>query len=401
MLASLEFAPVGWNQLMTLSVRPSRLLGILLMCAVSAMAATKPHYVVTNDDVPANLPSSVTFYTIHPDGTLTKKAKVGTGGNGAAAGYFGTQRVTVLNNAQSECVYASNAESGDIVGISVATLQQVGLARGSSTDNGIANGIGLAMSAGYLYAGFTGSSTIGTFQMSAGCNLTYVSSIQTNGLESGTVDGMAVYGNLLVVTYGDGSIQSFNISGGVPVSNGDEQNSTGSSGANWPSQVDITQDGHFAIFGDVSTATVVEVSDISSGKLTPTVVYRLGRDNNSSNIWLSPDESLLYVANTQGGEIEAAFFDKTNGTLSKGCTSKVLRGYANKWAYLSTMATDKTSGTGNVVYVAEYGAPSWIGVVDVTVAAGKCTLVEAAKSPVSDATSPGLLSIGVYPPRPF
>jgi 6-phosphogluconolactonase (cycloisomerase 2 family) len=165
--------------------------------------------------------------------------------------------------------------------------------------------------------------------------------------------------------------------------------------------VDITQDGHFAIFGDVSTGTVVEVSDISSGKLTPTVVYRLGRDNNSANIWLSPDESLLYVANTQGGEVEAAFFDKTNGTLSKGCTSKILRGYANKWAYLSTMATDKTTGTGNVVYVAEYGAPSSIGVVNVTVDAGKCTLVEAAKSPVNDVTSPGLLSIGVYPPRPF
>lgn len=401
MLASVEFAPVGWNQLMTLSVRPSKLLGILLMCAVSAMAATKPHYVVTNDDVPANLPSSVTFYTIHPDGTITKKAKIGTGGNGAGAGFFGTQRVSVLNDGQSECVYASNAESGDIVGISVAKLQRVGLARGSSSDIGSANGIGLAMSTGYLYAGFTDSSTIATFQLVAGCKLTYVSSMSVIGLEGGGVDGMSVRGNMLVVTYGDGSIQSFDISGGVPVSNGDEQNSTGSSGANWPSQVDITEDGHFAIFGDVSTATVVEVSDISSGKLTPTVVYRLGHDNNSSNIWLSPDESLLYVANTQGGEIEAAFFDKTHGTLAKGCNSKVLRGYANKWAYLSTMATDKKSGTGNVVYVAEYGAPSWIGVVDVTVAAGKCTLIEAAKSPVSDITSPGLLSIGVYPPRPF
>ena len=386
---------------MTFSVRPSRILGMLLMCAVCTMAATKPHYVMTNDDVPANLPSSVTFYTIHPDGTLTKKAKVGTGGNGAAAGYFGTQRVTVLNDGSNECVYASNAESGDIVGISVTALRREGLARASKTDNGIANGIGLAMSTGYLYAGFTGSSTIGTFQLVAGCKLTYVSSISAVGLEGGTVDGMAVNGSILVVTYGDGSIQSFDISAGVPVSNGDEQNSTASSGANWPSQVDITQDGHFAIFGDTSTATVVEVSDISSGKLTPTVVYKLGHDQSSANIWLSPDESLLYVANTQGGEVEAAFFDKTTGAVSKGCVSKVLRGFANKWAYLATLATDTTTGTGNVVYVAEYGAPGLIGVVDVTVNGSECTLTEATKSPVTDITSPGLLSIGVYPPRPF
>jgi 6-phosphogluconolactonase (cycloisomerase 2 family) len=401
MLTSLQLAPVGMEPLMSFSARPSRPFITLLLCAVSAMAATKPHYVMTNDDVPANLPSSVTFYTIRPDGTLAKKAKVGSGGNGAAGGFFGTQRVTVLDDGNNECVYASNAESGSIVGISVATLQRVGLARGSNSDSGAVNGIGLAMSSSYIYAGYTGSNTIGTFQLVAGCNLTFVSDIDVSGLQGGAIDGMAVTGNMLVVTYGDGSIQSFDISNGVPVSNGDEQNSTGSKGANWPGQVDITQDGHYALFGDTSTSTVVEVSDISSGKLTPTVVYHLGPDDNSSNIWLSPDESLLYVANTQGGEIEAAFFDKTNGTLSKGCTSKVLKGFGTKYAYLATMATDKTTGTGDVVYVAEYGAPSYIGVVNVAVNGSKCTITESPKSPVSDITSPGLLSIGVYPPRPF
>ena len=197
---------------------------------------------------------------------------------------------------------------------------------GSSSDIGSANGIGLAMSAGYLYAGFTDSSTIATFQLVAGCKLTYVSSMSV--IRPGRRRGrwMSVprimprcylWGRLHPV------VRHFWGSAGL---NGDEQNSTGSSGSNWPSQVDITQDGHFAIFGDVSTATVVEVSDISSGKLTPTLVYRLGHDNNSANIWLSPDESLLYVANTQGGEVEAAFFDQTTGTLSKGCAIEGLEG---------------------------------------------------------------------------
>jgi DNA-binding beta-propeller fold protein YncE len=187
----------------------------------------------------------------------------------------------------------------------------------------------------------------------------------------------------------------------MPVSNGDEQNSTGKKGASWPSGVDITQDGHYAIFGDVATSTIVEVSDISSGKLTKTVLYNLGRDLSAATVRLSPDETLLYIANTQGGEITAAFFDKTTGVISKGCVSKVLKGFGTAWAYLGSLLTEENSGTGGIIYVAEYGAPSSIGMVEVTSSAGQCTLTESANSPVSDPNSPGLLSIGIYPPRPF
>jgi hypothetical protein len=386
---------------MSLPVRYSRFLSSLLLCAVSAVAATKPHYIVTNDDVPPKLPSSVTFYTIGTNGVLTRKATVNTGGNGVGGGFFGTQRVSVLNDGKNQCVYASNAQNNDVVGISVSKLKIGGSGRGSKTDDGSANGIGLAMNASYIYASFTTSNTIATFQVMPGCKLKFVSDISVNGLQNGAIDGMAINGSMLVVTYGDGSIQSFNISAGTPVSNDDEQNSTGFPGANWPSQVDITQEGHFAIFGDVSTSTIVEISDISSGKLTTTVLYHLGPDASSANVWLSPDESLLYVANTQGGEIEAAFFDKTAGTLTKGCTSKVLKGYAADWAYLATMVNQKNSGTGGKIYVAEFGAPASIGIVNVQVSAGTCTLTETSKSPISDPSSPGLLSIGVYPPRLF
>src|SRR5208283_3105052 len=160
-------------------------------------------------------------------------------------------------------------------------------------------------------ASFTDDSTIGTFQVKPGCKLSFVGDTAVGGLQGGTIDGMVLHGNIMVVTYGDGSIESFDISAGTPVSNGDEQNSTGYShgGNTYPSGVDITQDGHYTIFGDTSVSTVVEVSDISSGKLTPTVVYRLGKGINSSNILLSPDETLLYISNNQSGTITAAFFD--------------------------------------------------------------------------------------------
>lgn len=213
---------------------------------------------------------------------------------------------------------------------------------------------------------------------------------------------MVIHGNMMVVTYGDGSIESFNISAGVPVSNRDEQNSTGShSGNTYPSGVDITQDGHYAIFGDTSPFTVVEVSDISSGKLKPTIVYRLGNAMNSSNILRSPDETLLYVSNNQGGRVTAAFFDKSSGKLSKGCVSHILKGFVSNWSYVASLALGKTTGTGGVLYVAEYGSPSSIGEINLKSSGGKCTLTEPSRSPVADPNSPGLLSIGVFPPRPF
>ena len=382
----------------------SCLVGVIvavLVCAGSAFSASKPHYVITNDDVPPKLPTSATFYTVGVGGVLTQTKTVNTGGNGIAAGLFGTQRIAVLQNGSSKCVFASMAQTNDIAWIPIGTLKTGGRARGSSGDDGSTNGIGMAVNANYLYAAFTASNTIGTFQVQSGCKLNFVSDINVTPLNGGSVDGMAIHGNMLVVTYGDGSIESFDISAGVPVSNGDEQNSTGKKGANWPSGVDVTQDGHYAVFGDIATSTMVEVSDISSGKLTKTKLYNLGRDLSSATVLLSPDETLLYVANTQGGEVTAAFFDKTTGVVSKGCVSKTLKGFASNWAYLGTMVTEQTSGTGGVIYVAEYGAPSSIGMVQVKSKGGKCTLTESGKSPVSDPNSPGLLSIGVYPPRPF
>jgi hypothetical protein len=146
------------------------------------------------------------------------------------------------------------------------------------------------------------------------------------------------------------------------------------------------------------------VSDISSGKLTPTVVYHLGNELNSSNILLSPDETLLYISNNQSGTITAAFFNKTTGKLTKGCATRSLKDFATDWVYLGALGLEKTTGTGGVVYVAEFAAPlesSSIGIVNVKSTGGTCTLKEASVSPASDPNSQGLLSIGVFPPRPF
>ncbi len=385
-------------------IRVVALIAGVLAAREPAMAA--PPYVITNDD------PGVSFYAVAPDGQLALQQQVSIGGFGNIAGFFGTNRISVLDTANQQCVYASSASTGQIAGIVISTLTVGGSASGSLTDNGASNGIGLAMSMSmngqYLYASFTGSNTIGTFQVQPGCSLTFVNDVSVAGLAGGMINGLATHGNLMITTFTDGSIQSFNISAGTPVSNGDEQYSTATlttKDATYPNSIDITSDGHYAIFGDTSTSAVVEVSDISSGKLTPTLVHTSKASINSSNVMLSPDETLLYVIDTQGATVSAIFFDKTTGKLSGGCVSGRIRGESANWSYLAGLGLISQTGDGGGVYVAEFGGPSAIAMVKLESSgrggSGKCSLQEVSKSPFADPNSQGLLSIGTFPPRPF
>ncbi len=378
----------------------------ICLCIAHGLALGQSEsYLIANSDAPFS--NRLSFYNIGTTGLLSLKQEVSTEGAGIGGGYFATNRVSMVNSGTDQCIYASNAASGDISGINVSNLEFTSSTSGSSTDGGTSNGIGLVTNAQYLYASFTDSNTIGTFQVESDCGLMFVNDVSVAGLQGGIIDGMAISGNILVVTYGDGSIESFNISSGPPVSNGDEQNSTAyvtSTGATYPSGVEITQDGHYALFGDTSTSAVVEVSDISSGRLTKTVSYTLGSSIGSSNIMLSPDETLLYISNNQGDQITAAWFNASTGKLTAGCTSGKLRDYGAEWSYLAGLALETNTATGGMVYVAEYGNPdstSHIGMVQVSSVGGKCTLQEVSSSPALEFSLGGLLSIGTFPPRSF
>ncbi len=108
--------------------------------------------------------TGVSFYTVSPGGSLTLKQQVQTGGYGIAGGFFGANRISVLDNASQQCVYASEALSGNIVGISINTLTVVGSTAGSPVDAGSSNGVGLAMNNKYLYASFTDSTRLAPFK---------------------------------------------------------------------------------------------------------------------------------------------------------------------------------------------------------------------------------------------
>jgi hypothetical protein len=362
-------------------------------------------YLITNDDYTRGKNDTATFFNIAADGTLSNPTLVTTGGEGNGGGYFAESRVNVLNNATTPCVYLSAGSTNTITGVQTLTQTVVGDFPASATDNGADNGIGMVMNNNYLYASFSSSGTIATFGVQPGCGLQFLSDISPVGLNGGNPKGMALHGNLMIVTYGDGSIQSFDISAGVPVSNGDEQNSAGFGSDEFPDGVDITQDGHYAIFGDASSSGNVEVSDISSGKLTQTILYStstgITAGFNSNNVRLSPDGTLLYITNNSSGQVTAAFFNKTTGRVSPGCISAQLSGFDSNFSFLSTPVTQLPTGNGSVLYLAELGQPSAIAMINVTSAGGKCSLKEAAGSPVIDNNSLSLISIGVYPPRRY
>jgi lactonase family protein with 7-bladed beta-propeller len=376
-------------------LRTFLLAALLQVMGSNAFAQTR--YVVTNDDTPFPFPNGVSFFSEDGSGLLTFQQQVNTNGYGISGGYFGESRLAVANDGQENCVFASQASNGNIVGVIVSNQTVGGVAFGSTTDTGLSNGIGLLAVGGYLYASFTDSNTIGTFKIQTGCNLMFINDTAVSGLNGGVINAMAANGKLLVASFTDGSIESFNISNGPPTSNADEQISTATRktyGATYPNQIVITQDGHYAIFGDTSTAVVLEVSSLSSGKLSPTVAFGSLFGISSSNILLSPDETVLYAVNTQGDAVSAFFFNKATGKLKYGCKSGPIKGQSESWSYLASAALVSDSGNGGGVYVAEFGATSGIALIRYSATTGKCSLQEDPGSPFL-AKSTGLLSIAI------
>ena len=393
----------GWARPLAISL--SLLLALTTPSRATDNAASSG-LLITNNDVPSPYSNTITLYGLNAAGAPANKTVIPTGGSGIGGGYFAATRLVVVPNGTNVCVFASDAAfySNDISAIDAKSQTVIGRFNGSVTDSGVANGIGLATNAKYVYANFTSTSTIGTFQIGSGCALTFLGDVFTAGLNGGLVVGMTVRGNFMIVSYGDGSIESFDISGGEPVSHGDAQLSAGAANDHFPAGIDITQDGHFAIFGDSSTIATIEVSDLSEGKLAPTVAYDVGQGWNSGNVRLSPDESMIYIANDSGGEVTASFFDKSTGVVTSGCASAPLSGFYTNWSYAGGVRTQIPTGTGGLLYVPEFGSSGFssIGIVQLAVSGSACTLTEIATSPLVDNKDfSSLLSVQVYPGRSY
>jgi hypothetical protein len=205
----------------------------------------------------------------------------------APIGAFPTQGTSVLHLAALKdqllytgigvtCLYISEPlpssssslyPNGDIAMFTVNTVTGVptyvtsyAAPAGVSSYWGIGLTTGVKSPSHFLYAGYsnTGSNTIISWKMNAqNCALSAPLQHPVTPLNGGVISGMAeaIGGNYLVVTYNDGSIQSFSTpaSGAINPSCPSAIDSTGFlTQGSMPSGVDVTSDGRYAIFGDIS-----------------------------------------------------------------------------------------------------------------------------------------------------
>jgi hypothetical protein len=134
------------------------------------------------------------------------------------------------------------------------------------------------------------------------------------------------------------------------------------------------------------------------------LVYDLGPGWNSSSVRLTPDESMIIVTNNSGGAVTALRFNKVSGKIASGCTSGPLSGFYPSWSYAGAAALQLPTSLGGLIYVPEFGSNGFssIGVVQLNSTGKSCTLSELSTSPIVDNNdASALLSIGIYPVRPF
>jgi hypothetical protein len=397
------------------------------LCTFGAAAQTTPHYLIVNNNHPAG--NFATFFTLATDGTFTAQQKVATGGKGVPLPQLfetpSSQGVATFHSASQDCFFVADAGTSDIAAID-STLKVVGRFRGGATDLNNFAGIALAINHNFLYAAFTGrvnsslGGALGSFAIESGCRLKFLGSVPAVG--TGFVYpilrypvAIAAHARILVLVYGDGSIESFHFSNGLAESNGDLRNSTATENQQGvTSSVDITQDAKFAVFGvnvGEGATGAVEVTNISSGSLsTSSKLYTLA-NYDSSYVRLSPDESLLYQ--TGPAYAGAAIFNKTTGAVTDGCAG-VLKdpneGRTVEWWFVSAQAlADNASGTGSTVYYAENtavpgsaGNDQYVGFVNVSSSGNSCTLTESPQSNVEmQSNSPDFGTLATWPPRAF
>jgi len=388
-------------------------IALLAFSAGSAYAATH-YYVVANNNVfPIN---SVSVYEV--SGTsLVSLTNVPTGGAGSGGGYFGQGRQSINQDGSSTCVFAADAETGDISAMKViATSPYLGVVSNFYSpdgDSGTDDGIGITVAGGYLYANYTGNGSnippsIGVWKITPGCSLGFVTHLtNTSGLNGGVIDGMAATpnGKYLVVAYGDGSVGSYAIGGGSISLIGQEIIAGQGVGAGASAgTVAISSKGNWAIFGDFSGSnnTQLDVAAIgSNGALAPTTSYggtgSLGNGVDSNGIQLSPNNKFIYVADTYSGQETTVSFDATTGVITypNGCLTS-LNGFNTNWLYAPQVATVANSGSGAGLYISEgfLNGDSYIALLQINSTTGCAT--EVTNSPFVDSNGGNLESIVAY-----
>lgn len=376
------------------------------LCASQMLAqdAATPHYVITANDI-YRAPNSATVFRLSGSSLVSSPA-LDTSGWGIAGGYYGTNQQTVIKVGTSVCAYVGDPGSDDIAAFNTTSFTspvKVGN-YDDPTGSGAYTGIALAARGSALFAGYSASVNIGVWAINADCSLTLGSSA-SNTPTPAPVNDLAVTPNgaTLIATYGQTNpgVGAFAISGTALTAMGPYNTNGPTAG------IDITEDSKFAIIGDYSLdLTQVEIFPIKSdSSLGSEDYYNIaGGGGDSNNVWLSPDETILYVSSNVSLQITTLRYTETNAAghrLKFACLSPQLKSPAGGSIYNTVgLATAAGTGNGGYLYVAEVGNPSAVALMQIS--SYGCP-VEVSGSPFVNPNSANGFptTVSAYPPRPF
>lgn len=417
---------------------------VALAVALLSPLQLQAQYVYVNDNNPGSGSNTATGFVsvAGPALAIVTGSPFATTSTGYAAFPAPNQQVAISYSSSRNCLFVSDPlgnsafPTGDFAAFSInpgnGSLTLVGNFNDPSNTSGANKLLPLAIDRRvgfvYLFAAFTGEGKIAFYKINTStCQAFWSTSTPAVGLSGSPVVSMAVSKagpHVLVVSYGDGSIQSFKIGGGVltPLAIFNSTGFTNQSGR--PQSVDISKNGKYAVFGDEQSGIAeVEVAKIlsPSGNLAPTVDYggpavasgvNLGPGIDSQNVWLSPGlvlgNNYVYITNNGSGQVTTARINPTLGIVSNAGTCTA--GFANPttlnplaWSRAAGLHTMKTTSAGVRLAVAEDGTPSSVALLAIQNASG-CTK-EVPSSPFVDPNSnftfTGLESIDVFPSRPY
>jgi hypothetical protein len=368
------------------------------LAAVSILAAlltadAHAQSVITDND-PDRITNTATWMELS-GGVLTSHATLATKGWGLGFSAFGTNAQAVAKVGSNMCIFISDPGSDDITAFNATTY--VGQYTDSS-GSGAWSGIALAVHGTTLYAGYSASVNIGIWTINADCSLTLARNASATPTWA-PVDDIAIAPNgaTLIATYGYQNVDSFAISGATLTEKGPF------TAIGYTAGIDITKDSKYAIVGDFSAnQTEVEILPINAnstlGATDNYVIAQGGLDSN--NVWLSPDQTLLYVSNNVSIQVTTLNF-KESAAAGKRLTFDCLISLnttGRTITYSGGLATQAASGVGGYLYVTEAGNPSGMALLKLT--KGQCP-VEVSVSPFDNAAGVVPVTVTVYPPRPF
>jgi 6-phosphogluconolactonase (cycloisomerase 2 family) len=310
-------------------------------------------YIYTNNNV-AGARNSTTALSVSQKGVVKVIKTYPTRGKSAGNGYFAISPITSARIRLGNCLFVSNGGDSTIAAYQVDLFNgALATVHGSPFSDGVSgaqpNGIGLAASNHFLFAGNTNNNSISVLRIGSNCSLKALKKFTSAGPPAGMK--VTPNGTYLIVAY-NGKVDSFKIDS----TTGDLTEIGPFSPHGAAAGVEISCDGATAYFGDAATNTQVEAFTIKSdGTLQEFDNFTKNEGTGSYNVLFSVDGKHLYVSNTMSNQITTLSV-ASNGTLSYDGTVKL-----NKPGLFALGLATGTDGLN--VFVSEENNPESIGVL--------------------------------------